>query len=127
MIPHFDAVSFVSYYVEIPIMIVMYLAWIVIKRIPMNKLAQKLHIDAESAAPSIPPSPIPGSPSPTTPLAPYRSPRRVRWFDLVDTKTVDLYRDEHEETVMDQLEDEEREARLSGKWRWWWRLFYIVV
>jgi AAT family amino acid transporter len=30
--PHFDAVSFVSYYIELPVLLLMYVAWKLIKR-----------------------------------------------------------------------------------------------
>ena len=81
-------------------MIVMYLAWNLAKRIPLH--LHKPHSDSEDsiASPAAPPSH-------TTPLAPYKAPRRVRWLDLVDTKTVDLYRDEHQETEVDTEDDVE--------------------
>ena len=101
-------------------MIVMYLTWLLLKRIPLN--LHKAHSDSEDS--------IDGpqrAASHSTPLAPYRAPRRVRWFDLVDTKTVDLYRDEHHETEVDTEDDEERDARLSGRYRWAWWLYYMVA
>jgi len=38
--PHFDAVSFVSYYIELPIMLVMYVGWKLIKRTKIVKLSE---------------------------------------------------------------------------------------
>ena len=38
--PAFDAVSFVSYYIELPIMLVMYVAWKIIKRTRVVELAE---------------------------------------------------------------------------------------
>ena len=98
-------------------MIIMYLAWLILKRMPLH--LHKSHSESEDS--------LPAAPSATTPLSPYRVPRRVRWFDLVDTQTVDLYRDEHQETEADTTEDEERAVRLSGRWRWLWQLYYIVA
>ena len=37
VIPHFSGVDFVSFYIEIPIMIVMYLIWLFVNRIPVIK------------------------------------------------------------------------------------------
>lgn len=87
----------------------MYLAWLFINRIPALK--------AKHTAPS--------SDEPLSPTAP--APRRVRWFDLVDTANVDLYRDEHKDDVNDTIEDQERERRLSGRGGWFWRLYYYVA
>ena len=122
MIPHFTAVDFVSYYIEIPIMIVMYLAWLLIKRIPLH-LHKANDYEESIPSPAIPPA----TSAAATPLAPYRAPRHVRWFDLVDTKTVDLFRDEHEESAVEELEEEERATRLAGRWRWAWHVYYLVA
>lgn len=107
VIPHFVAVDFVSMYVEIFIMITMYVAYMLLRR----------------------PDPV----EPTRPgadtgerEAPIR--RRVWYSDLVDTKTVDLTRDEYEEEEEDKHDDDKREQRLgSGRWRLLWRLWYLVV
>ena len=109
------------------VMIFMYLVWLICKRIPLH-LHHKAHADSEDTIPSPTiPSAHTTSVSARTPLAPYRAPRRVRWFDLVDTKTVDLYRDEHEETTVDTADDDERVRRLGGRWRWAWWVYYIVA
>ena len=89
-------------------MLVMYLAWLVIKRIPT------LRTEDVNAADS----PLPSS---------SMSPRRGRWFDLVDTASVDLFRDEHKDDVTDLIEDQERDRRLNGRLRWFWRLYYTVA
>lgn len=112
MIPHFSGVDFASLYIEIPIMLVMYLAWLFINRIPIFK--------SKTADPSdAPPSPSTSAPAPV--------PRRVRWFDLVNTANVDLLRDEYKDDVSDFIEDQERERRLKGRTRWFWRLYYYVA
>lgn len=38
--PQFDAVSFVSFYIELPVMLIMYVAWKVIKRTKFVKLEE---------------------------------------------------------------------------------------
>ena len=108
MIPHFSAVDFVSFYVEIPVMVVMYIVWITFKRLPQHKGV----IDPEFV----------GS-SDTPPI----SPKRVRWFDLVDISTVNLHRDEYEDAVDDLIEDQERDRRMKGRIRWLWRLYYTIA
>ncbi|OJT15330.1 hypothetical protein TRAPUB_8126 [Trametes pubescens] len=112
--PHFSAVDFVSFYIEIPVMIFMYFAWIIIKR------------------------PAPLSARPTTPqetqVEPSQKPgilrrvwRRVAYSDAVDIRTVDLRRDEHEEEPEDVADDLEREAHLKGRWGPLWKVYYAIV
>ena len=88
-------------------MLVMYVAWLLINRAPGPS------VETESAAtPEEPPS---------------QNPRRVRWFDLVDTVNVDLFRDEHQDDVNDLIEDQERDRRLKGRVNWFWKLYYIMA
>ena len=90
-------------------MLVMYLAWLFINRIPAHRKAQGAAAATDALTPS---SPVP---------------RRMRWFDLVDTANVDLFRDEHKDDVTDLIEDQERDRRLNGRLRWFWRLYYTVA
>ena len=108
----FTAVDFVSLYIEIPVMIVMYLAWMLIKRPDPNAEA-KLPSTADA-------SPVAGS------LAPAE---RRKWYtsDLVDIHTVDLVRDEYQEQPTDEVDDKKMEARYSGKWRLAWKAYYWLV
>lgn len=102
MIPHFTAIDFVSLYLEIPVMVVMYVGWMLIRR----------------PEPNLPMSSS-GTPVPTT--------RRKWWTsDLVDINIVDLHRDEYHEEQVDQLDDK-REMRARGKARWLWKAYYWVV
>ncbi|EKM54159.1 uncharacterized protein PHACADRAFT_97068 [Phanerochaete carnosa HHB-10118-sp] len=112
VIPTFSGVDFVSFYVELPVMLVMYLAWLFINRTPVLK-------GREADASDAPPSPSTSTPAPV--------PRRVRWFGLIDTANVDLFRDEHKDDVHDQIEDQERDLRLKGRARWLWRLYYYLA
>ncbi|RPD78334.1 hypothetical protein L226DRAFT_502776 [Lentinus tigrinus ALCF2SS1-7] len=113
VIPTFSAVDFVSFYIEIPALIVMYIAYMLIRR------------PRASSAPI-------ALPTETEPVPQHHSiPRRVwnvlTYNDQVDIKTVDLKRDEHEEEPGDVADDEEREMKLHGRWRWFWRIYYAVV
>lgn len=113
MIPKFSTVDFFSFYVEIPIMIFMYIVWVIVNRLPALKRILEDPID----------EPGPSGASPVD----ARSPKRVRWFDLVDTSRVNLYADEHNDELIDQIEDQEREQRLKSRWRWLWRVYYLVA
>lgn len=112
IIPVFTAVDFVSLYIEIPVMIVMYLGWMLIKRPDPNAEA-KLPSTADA-------SPVDGS---------LASVKRRKWYtsDLVDIHTVDLVRDEYLEQPTDELDDKKMEARYSGKWRLAWKAYYWVI
>lgn len=83
-------------------MIVMYLAWMIIKRPDPNALAS-----SNSTA----------------------TPTRRKWWtsDLVDINTVDLLREEYEEQAVDEEDDQKMEKRLKGRSRWAWRVYYWVV
>ena len=117
MIPEFSAIDFVSFYIEIPIMLVMYLVWMIIWR----------------PGPPSPPISLPTDEEPGAGEPPKRKSvnRRVWEFvsynDAVDIETVDLRRDEHEEEAEDVEEDLKREGKLKGRWRWLWRVYYAVV
>lgn len=115
MIPSFSAVDFVSFYVEIPVMLVMFVGWMVVRR-PVRE-----QYDHE-------PETI-GSPlTATTPLlSQARKEGRPRWHDIVDTTTVDLTRDEYEEDATDKADDELRAERLKGQVGLLWRLYYWVI
>lgn len=96
----FSAVDFVSLYIEIPVMIVMYVAWMLIKRPDPNHMSS---------------------------LASTSSRRKWYTSDLVDVNTVDLFRDEYEEALIDEVVNADREKRSQGKARWLWRVYYWLV
>lgn len=118
MIPKFAAVDFVSFYIEIPVMIVMYIAWMLIVR--PGYAAYRAQDAAQSQFES-------GSlPSPNHHrVAPWR------WWhsDLVNTKLVDLRREEYEEGEIDKSEEQERERRVSKPKGvgLFWRIYYLLV
>ena len=91
-------------------MLVMYIAWLIVNRRPT--------VEAEHEHPA----------SPEGPAAPPASPsRRARWFDIVDTASVDLHRDEYKDDVSDLIDDQERDRRLKGRARFFWKLYYLVA
>jgi amino acid transporter, AAT family len=101
IIPHFSAVDFVSFYIELFVMGLMYLVWLLVRR------ALPLHAPSTSSS---------------TPARPARRP----FFDFVDVTRVDLYDDEHEEQC-DKHEDEVRMQRLRGRAGRAWALYYYLV
>lgn len=107
--PTFVAVDFVSFYIEIPVMIVMYVGWVLLKRAP--KLVGAKTGDQTS------PLAVGG-------LDPHS---KSRWHDLVDTKSVDLKSQEYEEVEEDRIDDATRQKRLSSRAWWLWRVYYWVV
>ncbi|KAI0930648.1 hypothetical protein AcV5_007307 [Taiwanofungus camphoratus] len=111
VIPYFSPLDFVSFYLEIPVMLVMYIGWILFRR--------PLSLPDDETRPLLPASPA-------TPL--LRSPhRRSKYSDLVDIAAVDLRRDEYEEEETDKRDDEERERRLKGRLGLLWKLYYWVA
>lgn len=66
----------------------------------------------------------------TTAVEPRRSGIRSYWYsDLVDVQTVDLYRDEHVESVDDKSDDETRDSRTQSKGikGFLWKVYYIAA
>lgn len=133
MIPKFTAVDFVSFYIEIPVMILMYLIWLSLHRLSLFRPHHRKALSPPSISPV---SPVP-SVSPVIPGEGVESvesgqegqgiPKRVRWFDLVDTLRVDLYRDEYADEPEDRKDDEIRERRVGGRAGGLWRVYYWVV
>ncbi|KAI0790711.1 amino acid permease/ SLC12A domain-containing protein [Abortiporus biennis] len=115
VIPRFSPVDFLSFYIELPVMIIMGLGWFFLKRSPSH--LHHGHLVSETALSS------------STPLLPPQSqPQKSSFSVIVDIETVDLYRDEyHDYDPEDAVEDEERKARLTGQWRWLWSFYYWIV
>ncbi|KAF5385971.1 hypothetical protein D9615_002336 [Tricholomella constricta] len=103
VIPKFSAVDFVSFYIEIPVMIVMFIIWMIVTGL--------------RSAPSN------SGNGPTD----YLPARRVWYSDLVDTTTVDLFQDEYVEEEADKRDDEQRTNRIKGKKGIIWRVYYWIV
>ncbi|KAF8813720.1 hypothetical protein BYT27DRAFT_7180470 [Phlegmacium glaucopus] len=110
-VPTFSAVDFVSFYIEIPVIIVMFFAWL-------------LFGGRESGSTSDPPplsNPGVDGSSPSR----LNNRNKIRYHDLVDVDTVDLIRDEYEE--VDTGGEDEIARRLSGKKRLLWTIYYWIV
>jgi AAT family amino acid transporter len=108
--PKFSSLDFVSFYVEIPVMIIMYVVWLSLKRPP-----QGLHIREPASQALL---------APQSSQATYIKSHGYL-HDLVDVDKVDLRSDEHEEP--DDDGDRELAERLQGKRRWLWSLYYWFV
>ncbi|KAJ4483691.1 amino acid permease-domain-containing protein [Lentinula aciculospora] len=137
IIPKFSPIDFVSYYIEIPIMLVMYIAWAFINcpRRPSRTTGPINESTSETSGSRNPRSP---SQTPLFDESVRRSSSKrrrekagKRWYnDIVDVQVVDLYQDEHEEEEEDRVDDGERERRLKGSSsvkRTLWRLFYLIA
>jgi amino acid transporter, AAT family len=111
VIPRFSLVDFLSFYIELLVMAIMYCLWLVFH--------SALRSRAAAAAPLVSSSPTTASESTYAEARPF--------FDFVDVSDVDLYRDEHEETRGDKHEDEVRVQRLRGRVGWAWTLYYTVA
>ncbi|KAH9941027.1 amino acid permease-domain-containing protein [Amylocystis lapponica] len=103
VLPRFRAVEFVSFYVELPVMLAMCVGWLVVRR-PREGEGERRALLAEGE----------------------EGVRRARFHDLVDPRAVDLRRDEHAEEE-DGAEDAARERRVGGRWGVLWRLYYVVA
>lgn len=123
MIPKFSLVDFLSFYVEIPVMTGMSLAWLFLRRRRSRIVKFSSQDDDLSSAPLL--NPRPGA---DNTLA-HRRPTATWWeSDLVDVKTVDLTRDEYEEEEeVDRVDEDLQKGRLTGRLRWAWNLYYWLV
>jgi amino acid permease len=113
VIPRFSLVDFLSFYVELLVMAIMYCLWLVFHRAFRPRTTAAALLVA--------------SPSLTTESESTTHPEAQPFFDFVDASDVDLYRDEHEETRVEKHEDEVREQRLRGRVGWAWTLYYTVA
>ncbi|KAJ6602211.1 amino acid permease-domain-containing protein [Mycena sp. CBHHK59/15] len=110
VIPVFSAVDFLSFYIEIPVILVMYIAWALLSR-----------PDAQPLSPE-------GSPSPSSPLlsnaqVSRRRDRRLWFSDLVDLRTIDLNSDQYDEDDTDKVDEQQNRTR-TGIWQ---RLYYWLA
>lgn len=108
VIPKFEAVDFVSFYIQIPTMLVMFVLWMVVtglRSAPRKNLTRAF-------------------PNGQVDLC---SVRRVWYSDLVDTSTVDLYKDEYVEDESDKADDELRNNRIQGRKGFLWKVYYWIV
>ena len=123
IIPHFSVVDFVSFYVEIPVMVLFYITWLGYHRFYFPHTPQQYTSTPNTIRQA---SPSSTGPSPTTPLLVKKSSHNI-FHDFVDIRAVDLYIDEYTEEDSDVAEDSQRKQRLDGRAGWLWRLFYVAV
>jgi len=115
IVPTFSLVEFISFYIEIPIIVVMFFAWLFFSR-----------REWEQSAGSI------SEPLLSDPRIDDGTPSRLnrdkifKYHDLVDIDTVNLIRDEYDE-VDDTESEDEVASRLSGKMRLLWTFYYWLV
>ncbi|KIY50737.1 hypothetical protein FISHEDRAFT_38357 [Fistulina hepatica ATCC 64428] len=113
--PRFVLVEFVSMYLEIPVMFVMWLLWL-LRDISFHESGQSPDDADESEAGKA-----------TTIGVRVRSIRRhiARSWDtgIVDTQTLDLRRDEYEE----QPEDKQDDLRMARRTGLLWQLYYWIA
>jgi len=113
IIPKFTAVDFASFYIEIPVMIAMYVTWMLIKQ------------PGASSKALITRSPL-DSPTASTPLIPSRE-RRWWYNDVVDLKAVDLVSDEYREVEVSATDDDTRQKRMRGWVGWLWKIYFGLM
>jgi len=118
IIPRFSAVDFLSFYIEVFVTALMYLLWLVgcrALRAPLTAPPTSSTTASTAAAVATTTTMHPASTRP--------------FFDFVDVSRVDLYRDEHEDALVDKHEDEDEvhARRLRGRARWAWTLYYLVA
>jgi len=93
-------VDFISFYIEIPIMVFMILSWILARNI---------------GAPIPPSNASLNPPDESTPLMPHDAgapPHRARVFDIVDIQAINLFNDEYPDSLADRVEDETKGTRF---------------
>ncbi|KDR75290.1 hypothetical protein GALMADRAFT_69558 [Galerina marginata CBS 339.88] len=113
VLPVFSAVDFISFYIELPIIMVMFVAWMLFQRSRQQPVE---NIDSSSDQ-------LLEESGPTTSIK-----KNSRFHDLVDADTVDLYREEYAEDVQADAEvEDEVTKRLNGNMRALWRLYYWLV
>ena len=112
VIPRFSAVDFLSYYIELLVMALMYTLWLVVHRVVLRPpLAAQQPTSSPTTAVEV------------TTTYPAARP----FFDFVDLSRVDLYHDEHEDAPVDKHEHDVRACRLRGPAGWAWALYYYIV
>ena len=121
VIPTFSAIDFVSFYIEVPVMFIMYVAWMLLR-----------HPSVDSSLPHFSQSQTPSSsfiPLSTSENRKIRPRLFWKWWhnDLVDVKTVDLNKDEYTEEGVDKSDEEERDGWIKGPVGLLWRLYYWLV
>jgi AAT family amino acid transporter len=111
ILPVFSPVAFTSFYIELPVMLVMYAAWLLSHRSRQNLGRATIRRTSTDALLSSPPT---------------TASRRI-YSDLVDVMTVDLRADEYKENERDKKVDDERERKILGKAGLLWKAYYWLA
>lgn len=119
VIPIFSPIDFVSFYVEIPIIAIMFIAWMAFKRPAPPPPTISPQIDARTSLLLLDSQ---GRRDSRTSIPQ----RRSEFHDLVDMNSVNLYIDEYEEEEQ-EVEEDEVTKRLNSKGRLFWSLYYWLV
>jgi len=101
--PTFITVDFISLYIQIPVMLVLFVTWSIVRKVLKHQEVTNLSTSTGG---------------------------KVRYAtDVVDVRTVDLNKDEYNVVEEEDEEDNERRERrtATGKARWLWKLFYWIV
>ncbi|KAL4074275.1 amino acid permease-domain-containing protein [Scleroderma citrinum] len=119
--PTFSIVDFISFYIEIPVMIGMYIAWRLVQG-AISPMGRRWVNNAEV---------LPQPAEESTPLLCIGTRGRGinlrAAFDIVDLSTIDLHEDEYVEADEDEAEDDEQKQRLRGRFGLLWKLFYYLA
>jgi len=115
IIPTFSLVDFISFYIEIPIMVVMFFTWLFLSSHESEQSA------GSTSEPLLSDSGMDGG-SPSH----LNRDKTPKFHDLVNIDTVDLIRDEYDEE--DDMEGEDEvTSQLSGKMKLLWTFYYWLV
>lgn len=98
-------------------MIAMFVAWMIIRG-PLTYVEDATTISSLSE---------PLLPGASTLSSSSDSKRKSRLHDLVDVDSVDLYRDEYAEDLVEMEAEDEVTKRLNGRFGLLWRLYYWLV
>ncbi|KAF9467319.1 amino acid permease-domain-containing protein [Collybia nuda] len=114
VIPKFTAVDFISFYIQIPTMLIMFTIWMLVKRPGSQSSDTNQAQFPETSAGGVARPPVI---------------KRMWYSDLVDIHSVDLYRDEHVEGEDDKADDQTRATRIQagGVKGFIWRLYYVAA
>ncbi|KAH9485215.1 putative amino-acid permease PB1C11.02 [Psilocybe cubensis] len=113
--PVFSASDFISFYIEIPVMVIMLIAWLL-----LNRTAPETAQSEAQMAPEL--SQLLPDSNNNLGIKPM-----PRLSDLVDVNVVDLYRDEYLEVEGDFEVEDKVTKRLNGRLGHLWRLYYWII
>ncbi|KLO06770.1 hypothetical protein SCHPADRAFT_837571 [Schizopora paradoxa] len=114
LLPRFSFVDFVSFYVEVPVMVLMTCLYVALRR----SRSQDRGALTESRTPLL------SSPREENANDAEDLRNQSSTFDIVPLAAIDLFKDEHDEDEEDREDEDERIKNLAGKWGLAWRVWY---